>query len=405
MTTPITPRITILNRLFWPKRFGGLERVLWRYANALADAGAHIHVITESIDGEPNDAQLREGLTVQRHPAVEFGRLWRVGELVQARWYKHALAQAPPTDIVWANEPTAACAAVWAGMQNKLLYRPVFCYAGLTHAANTIPEMTPLRRTRLARIMDRFAYKRASMVIDESHNLRTQHEHYYGRRPATLVIPNPAEVQTQSQPQRERLGLSPNHFVVGFVGRPGDPCKDLPFLINAFKHQAMPSHTRLLIVGGGDGFNQAQQWVKDAGLSPHTIWTGDLEDPSPAFASMDALVLPSRFETFGNVIAEAHAHGIPALARAADFSHTPPVYTASDELIDNGTTGFVTDPHDPAELGAKLLLLASNPSFAREMGDVAKQRADSYTWADAADRYLQALGLEAQPALPARRAA
>lgn len=401
----MNPRFTILNRLFWPRRFGGLERVLWQYAQTLTESGAQVHVLTESIEGSPDREQARENLTVQRHAPVEFGRLWRIAEWMQVRWWQRALAQAPESDVIWANEPTAAVAAIRSGYASKLLYRPVFCYAGLTHAAQTIPEMAPLRRSLLARRLDRYAYKHAAMVIDESHNLRQQHEHYYGRRPNTLVIPNPAEVVTPARSQRERFGISPQHFVIGFVGRPGDPCKDLPFLIRALQQQAMPDHTRLLIVGGGDGFDQAQQWVKQAGLSAHTIWTGDLEDPAPAFAAMNTLVLPSRFETFGNVIVEAHAHGLPALARAADFSGNPPVFTASGELIDNGITGFVVDPHDPAELGAKLLLLAANPLFAAEMGYTAKARVASYTWADAADRYIQALGLDVSHALPPRIAA
>ena len=398
-------RITILNRLFWPRRFGGLERVLWQYANALADAGTHVHVVSEAVEGSPDRQTAREGLTVQRHAPVEFGRLWRVGEWLQVRWWQRALASAPPSDIVWANEPTAAVAAIRSGLASKLLYRPVFCYEGLTHVARTVPEMAPLGRSLLARRLDRYAYKHAAIVIQESHNLRQQHTRYYGRRPNTLVVPNPAQAVLTSDSPRERFGLSAKHFVIGFVGRPGDPCKDLPFLIRALKQQAMPEHTRLLIVGGGDGLDRARQWVWQAGLAAHTLWTGDLADPAPAFNVMNALVLPSRFETFGNVIVEAHAHGLPALGRAADFTASPPVFTASDELIDNGVTGFVVDPHDPGELGAKLLLLASNPKFAAEMGRVARVRSASYTWDDAADRYLQALGLETPQTLPARIAA
>lgn len=401
-----TPRITILNRLYWPRRFGGLERVLWRFSNALADAGAHVHVVTESVEGSPNQEQPRDHLSVQRHAPVVFGRLWRVGELVQVRWWQRALAQAPPSDIIWANEPTAAIAAILSGHGSKLVYRPVFCYDGLTHAARTSPYMAPLARTRLARRLDRYAYKHAALVIDESHNLRQQHVRYYGRRSNTIVIPNPAQEPGTMLYPRERFGLSPHHFVIGFVGRPGDPCKDLPFLLKAMLFQTMPDHMRLLIVGGGDGIDNARQWVKNAGLEARTLWTGDLEDPSPAFHTMDALVLPSQFETFGNVIVEAQAHGIPALARGADFSSVPPVFTASDELIDNGETGFVVDPHDPAELGAKLLLLAVNPAFARDMGREAQARSRSFTWADAADRYLQAFGFDTSAIdTAARRAA
>lgn len=401
----MTPRLTMMNRLFWPRRFGGLERVLWRYANALADAGVHVHVITEAADDLPLYDEPRKNLTIQRQASVQYGRLWRVGELIQTRWWKRSLEQAPYTNIVWANEPTAAAAAIRAGLSDRLLYRPVFCYAGMNAVAQAVPEMEALKRTPLSRWLDRYAYKHAHTVIDESHNLCQQHTQYYGRRPETLVIPNPADAALATTCLRQHYGLSPHHFVIGFVGRPGDPCKDLPFLIRAIQTQAMPKHTRLLIVGGGDGFDDAQRWVHEAGLAPHTIWTGNLDDPAPAYAAMNALVLPSRFETFGNVIVEAHAHGLPALARRADFASTPPIYTASGELIDDGVTGFAVDPHDPADLGTKLLLLAQSPDDAAAIGQAAKARAASYTWADAADRYVQALGLEVTPKIEARQAA
>ena len=122
-------------------------------------------------------------------------------------------------------------------------------------------------------------------------------------------------------------------------------------------------------------------------------------------AAMDTLVLPSRLETFGNVIAEAHAHGRPAVARVGDFSEATSVFTASSDLIEDGVTGFLVDPHDPSDLGAALVQMAGDPAMAKEMGAVARQRAASYTWEDAADRYLQAMGLDRPAAMPLRQAA
>lgn len=401
----MSKQITILNRLYWPKLFGGLERVLWNVSNAMADASFQVQVQCERAEDVPDDQVVRDGLTIQRHTPVQVGRLWRIGELVQVRWWKHIIAQAPPSDWYWASEPTAAVAVIRAGLAHKLFYRPVFCYDGLTHVARTIPEMAPLGRSLLARKLDRYAYKHAAVVIQQSHNIRTQHQQWYGTNPNALVVPNATATPKPTACLRERFGLNPNHFVIGFVGRPGDPCKDLPFLIRALKAQALPDHTRLLIVGGGANLELAKQWVKDAGLAPHTIWTGDLADTAPAYAAMNTLVLPSRFETFGNVIAEAHAHGLPALARGHDFNRATPVFTASTDLIDHGVTGYVVDPHDPAQLGAKLLRMATNPAMAAEMGRVAKQRAASYTWADVAARYLQAMDIDTSVALPTRQAA
>lgn len=395
----MTTSITVMNRLFWPRRFGGLEHVLWQLTNALADGGVSVQVLTEQVDGAPADEFARDGLRVLRSPPVDFGRLWRVGELVQVRWWMRALADAPRTGWLWANEPTAAAAAIFAGRADDLIYRPVFCYAGMHHVARTHPEMATFARRKLARLLDRFAYRRAGLVIDESANLRHQHERWYGQRPNVRVVHNATTPPTPAPPHcpRQRLGLDPGHFVIGFVGRPGDPCKDLPFLISALRQRPLPAHARLLIVGGGDGFEQAQQWVRDAGLAPHTRWTGNLADAGPAYRAMDALVLPSRFETFGNVIVEAHAHGVPALGRRFDDHPTTPIYTASHELIDHERTGYVVDPHDPADLADMLHRLLAAPSHAKLMGAQARRRQAAYAWADVVARYLDAMG-EPRPA-------
>ena len=240
----MSTQITILNRLFWPKLFGGLERVLWNVSNAMADASVQVQVQCGIAEGVPDQQTVRRGLTIQRHEPVQVDRLWRIGELVQVSWWKKIIAQAPPSDWYWASEPTAAAAVIRSGLAHKLFYRPVFCYDGLTHVARTIPEMAPLGRSFLARKLDRYAYKHAAIVIQQSNNIRNQHTHWYGSRPNALVVPNATAIPQPTTCLRERFGLNPNHFVIGFVGRPGDPCKDLPFLIRALKAQALPDHAR-----------------------------------------------------------------------------------------------------------------------------------------------------------------
>ena len=386
--------ITVMNRLFWPLRFGGLEHVLWQLTNALADAGVHVQVLSERHAGAPADEYARDNLRVLRTPPVDFGRLWRVGELVQVRWWMRALASAPRTGWLWANEPTAAAAAIFAGRGHELIYRPVFCYAAMHQVAHAYPEMAGFKRRKLARLLDKLAYRRAHLVLDESRNLQRQQERWYGRRANLQVIHN-ATTPPRPEPSicpRERFGLAPGHFVIGFVGRPGDPCKDLPFLLSALARRPLPAHARLLIVGGGDGLDTAQRWVRDAGLAAHTLWTGNLADPSPAYRAMDALVLPSRFETFGNVIVEAHAHGVPALGRRESVDPRRPIYTACGELIEHERTGYTVAPHDPADLADKLYRLIVSPGHAKLMGAEAQRRQQAYAWSAVVSRYLDAMG-------------
>ena len=405
----MTQGITILSRLFWPDRFGGLEHVLWELSNALCDLGTPITVLAES---SPSAELSRtgvhspcEGIEVISQPPIEFGRLWRVGELLQIRWWMKALKQAPKGDVIWANEPTGAIAAIMSGYRDRLMYRPVFCYEALHHVAQTHTAMQGLARTRIARRLDRFAYQRAHWIIDESNNLAMQHTKHYGQRDNLHIIHNGTSAPQTLACTRKQFGIAPHDFVVGFVGRPGDPCKDLPFLIDAFSQIKNRESARLLIAGGGEGIETAKQWVNTSGLGAHCIWAGNLEDVSLAYRAMDVLVLPSRFETFGNVIVEAHAHGVPAIGRRFDADSPAPIYTASEELIEHAQTGMTVDPHDPADLTAALDALQAQPDLAATMGRRAAARMHENTWPNTARRYRDLLGIVDVAPSPALRTA
>lgn len=399
------PKITIMARQFWPSRFGGLEHVLWQLSNALVDEGADLTILTERRDDQPKTQSPRPGLRIGRMTPADPSRLWRVNDLIQVRWWMKALRHAPAEGWLWANEPTAAAAAILTGRGDRLLYRPVFCYDAMHQVAKTHPEMRSYARTPISRWLDRRCYRRAAVVVDESNNLHGQHRSFYGYRPDVYVLPNPtAQPETTAQAcTRANFDLDADHFVVGFVGRPGDPCKDLPFLLSALRARPLSENGRLLIVGGGEGLDDAKRWVREHGLDGITLFTGAMENPAPAYRAMDALVLPSRFETFGNVIVEAMAHGVPVLGRQRDAAAKAPVYTASSELISDRQTGFVVDPHDPRDLADALHYLADHPVEARVMRIRAAVDATRETWQDAARQYLDLLGYGGAVYAPARR--
>ena len=65
-----------------------------------------------------------------------------------------------------------------------------------------------------------------------------------------------------------------------------------------------------------------------------------------AYANMDVLVFPSHTDTFGNVVLEALASGVPAVVTR----HGGPKF-----IVRNGETGFVTDDDRFAEAVAALV--------------------------------------------------
>jgi glycosyltransferase involved in cell wall biosynthesis len=111
---------------------------------------------------------------------------------------------------------------------------------------------------------------------------------------------------------RARLGATDDSFLVVYVGRLASE-KGLGTAFDAIRalmHRA-PGTVRFALAGGGPAFDQLR-----AVAPPLTVFTGPLggDELSAFYASADALVFPSATETFGNVILEAMASGVPVVA-------------------------------------------------------------------------------------------
>ncbi|WP_344279086.1 glycosyltransferase [Streptomyces hebeiensis] len=106
-----------------------------------------------------------------------------------------------------------------------------------------------------------------------------------------------------------------------------------------------------------------------------------LYDPAQcrrAVARSVAVVAPSMArETFGLVVAEAMAAGVPAVAAG---------HGAFVELVEDGVTGLLHRPGEPASLASRLRRIVTERARNREMGEAARRRYEQY--------FSPAVGLE-----------
>ena len=153
--------------------------------------------------------------------------------------------------------------------------------------------------------------------------------------------------------------------------------KNLTLLIQAYQ-QMDHDHCHLVIVGDGPAFAEVQQ--KLAGLP--VTFTGYLssEHLATAYASADIFAFPSTTETYGQVVLEAMASGLPVAG-----IHSEGVC----DLVDNGKTGFLLDGKQTSEkerlteYRATLERLAADKQLRDATSQAAHLEAQQQTWHDA----------------------
>lgn len=132
----------------------------------------------------------------------------------------------------------------------------------------------------------------------------------------------------------------------------------------------------LMLAGGGP-----EQEMLRRRLGEHATFLGWLQgmDLARAYANADVFLFPSETDTFGQVILEAQASGLPVLAVAKGGPLT---------LIEDRVSGLLCEPQAPA-LADALLELAGSPLLRRRLASAALSRVRERTWEGAMERLAE----------------
>src|SRR5262249_54808682 len=113
---------------------------------------------------------------------------------------------------------------------------------------------------------------------------------------------------------RSALGLDPNQFVIGWVGRM-TPEKGLDVMVDAMK-ALVDSPVMLCAVGDGAERAPCEARAASLGVSDHIRWAGLVREAGRYFQAFDVLALSSRTEGVPMVVLEAMAAEIPLVVTA-----------------------------------------------------------------------------------------
>lgn len=250
--------------------------------------------------------------------------------------------------------------------QNNL---PVAIYTDYTaHLSAKRPEAgrSPFSKLQRNRWIDyeRDAYSRAIHIFTRSQFVRESVINDYGIPPEKVTVIG-AGVNLIHLPKVDSFpNENPTILFIGkeFYRKGGD------ILLEAFAQvrKEVPL-AQLRMMTNGSLPNHSE--LEGVEVIPPT-WDRDVV--MRLYREANLFVLPSRLETWGDVLLEAMAHGLPCVGVHSD---------AMEEIILDGKTGLLVPPQDKDALATALIRLLSDSRARVRMGLAGRQRVEStFTW-------------------------
>jgi len=157
----------------------------------------------------------------------------------------------------------------------------------------------------------------------------------------SLVVKNGIDIHKYSTPDlrkvddlRKKLGIKDDSIVLGSVGRLVSYKNHLS-LVKAVSE--VEKNVVLIIVGGGELYNDILENIKISGLDDRVMLVGDQDDVVSYLALFDIFVMPSVTEGYSLSLLEAFAAHLPVLCTDVG---------GNTEIVEDGVNGVIIDNSD-----------------------------------------------------------
>lgn len=307
-------------RIYWPARLKALEEELISY-------GIELYVIEIAGKGSPYafaqraDMPTSHWITLFPHKEME--------ELFPSEIKSRLIAQFEKInpDVIAAGAiafPSGAIAAMWAKKHKKGIV--IFDDA----------KMEDVPRGRITNFIKKRIYRNIDAIMYPAYTWDETGLYWGFRKEQIFYGVDVVDNSFWKITAEEKIGLK--SVIIG-VGRQIER-KNMDFLIRAFQ-QSNNANYELILVGDGAENEKLRQLAKE---DSHIKFYPFLpqKELRELYKTASALVTPSKFETWGLVINEAMAAGLPVIA-----SNKCP---AAEILVKQGKNGYVFSPNNTESL-------------------------------------------------------
>lgn len=136
--------------------------------------------------------------------------------------------------------------------------------------------------------------------------------------------------------------------------------------LSILKNEGFSPFPKTYIIGNGPLYERLLEKAKIYGIKENVQFIGFCDDVKPFYQAADLMVLPTLYESFGNVLLEAMAEGKPVIA-----SNTGGV----PEIVLDGETGILVPPGDSTALANAIRELCSDEQKRTSIGKAGWKRA------------------------------
>jgi glycosyltransferase involved in cell wall biosynthesis len=210
-------------------------------------------------------------------------------------------------------------------------------------------------------------YRAADCFLANSHHMAQGLEKDLALDPTKVrVIHNPIDLNQVRQLAKESVPVSAGRDFIVTAGRL-EFQKGHDLLLRAFAASQACAELDLIILGRGTREAELKQLAAELGLGERVRFAGFQENPWAWFARARLFVLPSRWEGFPSVVAEALACGVPALVTDCEFG--------PKEVVEHGVSGWVVPPEDVEAFRQAMDAILTNPELSRRLANNGPARA------------------------------
>lgn len=272
----------------------------------------------------------------------------------------------------------------------RILTSDIFTFHGLPHRTwvREVRKKRPSLFDRSTAWIEREGLERASFVLPVSGLVQEQLRKIYDIPVSKMQVINPGVALDRFEALdreacrrliRSRHNLPEKSLVALFVGLNFE-VKGLDVILRGAAHligkAGEYANLRILVVGSGN-IKKYRHLAHGLGIADEVVFAGVTQEVEKYFLACDFLAMPSEYDTFGLVVLEAMAAGLPVIISER---------VGAKDLVEHGVNGFVLKRNPAPEAFSSSLAVLFDTDTRLRMAEAARSVASGHTWEKAAER-------------------